>query len=47
MKFWRNLGELAEVKTNLDIVPDVYTIAFDPIIYASLESIKRPSLMAS
>ena len=40
MKFWRNMGELAETKSALTVVPDVYGIAFDSEIKEDLISVQ-------
>jgi hypothetical protein len=40
MKFWRNMGELAEAKSFVATTPRVYNIAFDAIIKESLKDIQ-------
>ena len=40
MKFWRNLSELAEVKTSLSNIPRAYNIVFDAAIKESLLAIE-------
>jgi hypothetical protein len=40
MKFWRNMGELAEAKLFLATVPHVYAIAFDSVIKEDLKKIQ-------
>lgn len=40
MKFWRNIGELAEAKLFLATVPRVYNIAFDSVIKEDLKKIQ-------
>ena len=40
MKFWRNLGELAEAKTRLPVFPRVYSIVFDPVIKPDLKALQ-------
>jgi hypothetical protein len=39
-KFWRNLGELVEAKTQLATVPCVYNVAFDSVIKESLKKVQ-------
>jgi hypothetical protein len=40
MKFWRNMGELVEAKTQLFTVPRVYNVAFDSIIKEGLKKVQ-------
>ena len=40
-KFWRNLGELFEAKTQLATVPRVYNVAFDSVIKESLKKVQE------
>ncbi|MFZ5591625.1 MAG: hypothetical protein ACOY81_07460 [Bacillota bacterium] len=40
MKFWRNMGELAEAKTLLPAVPRVYSVAFDSVIKEDLKKLQ-------
>jgi hypothetical protein len=40
MKFWRNLGELAEAKTRLPVTPRVYSVVFDPVIKEDLKALQ-------
>jgi hypothetical protein len=40
MKFWRNMGELAEAKILLPIVPRVYNLAFDSSIKEDLKAVQ-------
>ena len=37
MKFWRNMGELAEAKVCLPVIPKVFSITFDSVIKESLK----------
>lgn len=39
MKFWRNMGELAEAKTFIATIPHVFNIAFDSVIKKDLKKI--------
>lgn len=43
MKFWRNMGELAEAKTLLPLQPRVYSVAFDSIIKSDLKLLQSAS----
>jgi hypothetical protein len=40
MKFWRNMGELAEAKTLLSTFPRVYSVAFDSVIKEDLKRLQ-------
>ncbi|MBM4366145.1 MAG: hypothetical protein FJ102_08005 [Deltaproteobacteria bacterium] len=40
MKFWRNIGELAEAKTRLATIPSVFSVAFDGVIKADLKALQ-------
>ncbi|MEW8288269.1 MAG: hypothetical protein AB2697_20005 [Candidatus Thiodiazotropha endolucinida] len=40
MKFWRNMGELAEAKTFVATIPHVFNIAFDSVIKEDLKKIQ-------
>tara|TARA_Y100001960_G_scaffold95611_1_gene102958 strand:- start:10912 stop:12699 length:1788 start_codon:yes stop_codon:yes gene_type:complete len=40
MKCWRNLGELAEAKVCLSVIPKVFSIVFDSAIRESLKSLQ-------
>lgn len=40
MKFWRNMGELAEAKVRLPKPPRVYSIAFDSVIKEDLKKLQ-------
>ena len=39
-KFWRNMGELVEAKTQQASVPRVYNVAFDSVIKESLKKVQ-------
>ena len=39
-KFWRNMGELVEAKTQLATMPRVYNVAFDSVIKESLKKVQ-------
>lgn len=40
MKFWRNMGELAEAKSSLKKVPHVFSIAFDAEVKPELKTVQ-------
>jgi hypothetical protein len=40
MKFWRNIGELAEAKIRLDEPARVYSVAFDTVIKEDLKALQ-------
>jgi hypothetical protein len=40
MKFWRNMGELAEAKVRLPEMPRVYSVAFDSVIKEDLKKLQ-------
>lgn len=40
MKFWRNIGELAEAKTLLSTIPRAYSIIFDSAIFENLKKVE-------
>ena len=40
MKFWRNMGELAEAKIFLSTIPHVFNVAFDSVIKEDLKKIQ-------
>ncbi len=40
MKFWRNIGELAEAKVRLPTVPRVVNVAFDSVIKEDLKTLQ-------
>ena len=42
-KFWRNLGELCEAKLEIAMVPDVYSLIFDPIVKEELKKAQAAS----
>jgi hypothetical protein len=43
MKYWRNIGELAEIKVLLPVVPKVFNLAFDSVIKENLKKAQAAS----
>jgi hypothetical protein len=43
MKYWRNMGELAEIKILLPVVPKVFNLVFDSVIKENLKEAQAAS----
>ena len=43
MKYWRNMGELAEIKILLPVVPKVFNLVFDSVIKENLKQAQAAS----